>query len=186
MKNGKIILLVIGLILLVVGTTYAVYTWAIKGVNINGISECFKVDYDKGQDIGSVNNSRTLLVSDDYTGGLFASVIVNLNKNCTITNGIGTLYLEVDNNTSSGLLTSGALKYQVVENGFPTTDKGVGTITSTGKIPIYENISIGTNPIQLSVAVWIDSSMITSSNSSEIFSSTFSGKISMRVESGDK
>ena len=186
MKNSKIILLVIGLIVLVVGTTYAVYTWAIKGVDVNGISECFKVDYDKGQDIGSVNNSRTLLVSDDYTGGLFASVIVNLNKNCTITNGIGTLYLEVDNTTSSGLLTSGALKYQVVENGFPTTNKGIGTIASAGKIPIYENISIGTNSIQLSVAVWIDSSMITSSNSSEILSSTFSGKISMRVESGDK
>ena len=134
MKNSKIILLVIGLIVLVAGSTYAVYTWAIKNVNVNGISECFKVDYDKGQDIGSVNNSRTLLVSDDYTGGLFASVIVNLNKNCTITNGIGTLYLEVDNTTSSSLLTSGALKYQIVENGFPTTNKGIGTITSTGKL----------------------------------------------------
>ena len=186
MKKSKIILLVIGLIVLVVGTTYAIYTWAIKGINVKGTSECFIVNYDKGQDIGSVNNSRTLLVSDDYMGGLFASVIVNLDKNCTITNGIGTLYLEVDNTTSSSLLTNGVLKYQVVENGIPITDNGAGTITSTGKIPIYENISIGTDFIQLSVAVWIDSSMLTSDNTSEILSSTFSGKISMKVESGDK
>ena len=185
MKNGKIILLVIGLIVLVVGTTYAIYTWTLN-IDIKGNSECFAVDYVKGQDIGSVNNSRTLMASEDYTGGLFASVIVKLNNNCTITNGTGTLYLEVDSTTSSILLTSGVLKYQIIESGFPTTGKGIGTISNTGKIPIYENISITDSPLQLSVSVWVDANMLNSENLDAIVSSTFSGKISMRVESGDK
>ena len=42
MKNGKIILLVIGLIVLVTGTTYAIYTWRGKSV-IKGDFECLDV-----------------------------------------------------------------------------------------------------------------------------------------------
>lgn len=186
MKNWKLVLLIVLLIVLVVGgSTYAYYTWAIKGINIKGNAECFNVDYDKGQDIGSDNNARTLLVSDDYTGGLFASVIVNLDKNCTITNGVGTLYLTTDDSTSSALLSSGALKYQIVENGMVLTDK-TGTITSTGKIPIYEDIVVNTSAKQISVAVWVDGNLLTSSNTESILASSYIGKISMKVESGDK
>ena len=123
------------------------------------------------------------MVSDDYTGGLFASVVVNIDSGCTI-NGIGTLYLNTDTTTSSILLTSGALKYQVIENSL--TKPVSGTITSTGKVAIYENIEVNNTPKQLSVSVWLDSSMITDSNRDEILSSVYKGSISMKVESGDK
>ena len=177
------IIIVSVIIILSVAVTYAVYTFS-GVVNISGTSECFDVNYVKGQDIGSDSNSRTLMVSDDYTGGLFASVIVSIDNNCTIDNGIGTLYLNTDTTTSSILLTSGALKYQVIENSL--TKPASGTITSTGKVAIYENIEVNNTPKQLSVSVWLDSSMITDSNRDEILSSVYKGSISMKVESGDK
>lgn len=182
MNKKKLILGIILGIILLGGTTYAIYTWA-ASVVINGTAECFNVNYIKGQDIGSDSNSRTLMISDDYTGGLFASVIVSIESSCTI-DGVGTLYLNTDTTTSSILLTSGALKYQVIENSL--TKPVSGTITSTGKVAIYENIEVTNNPKQLSVSVWLDSSMITDSNRDEILSSVYKGSISMKVESGDK
>ena len=86
--------------------------------------------------------------------------------------------------TSSALLTSGALKYQVIVNGIVSSVKG--TITSTGKIAIYSDIPITTNPSNISVAVWLDSSMINENNMEAILSSNYKGSISMKVESGDK
>ena len=183
MNKKKLILGIILGIILLGGTTYAIYTWA-ASVVINGTTECFNVNYIKGQDIGSDSNSRTLMISDDYTGGLFASVIVSTDSNCTINNSVGTLYLNTDTTTSSILLTSGALKYQVIENSL--TKPVSGTITSTGPVAIYDNIEVNSAPKQLSVSVWLDSSMITDSNRDEILSSVYKGSISMKVESGDK
>lgn len=183
MKKSKLILLIIGIVLVITGITYAAFTFAINLGNIKGDMECFKVNYSKGSDIGSDSNSRTLMMGDDYTSGLFASVIVGVDKGCTI-NGKGTLYLNTDTSTSSALLTSGALKYQVIVNGIVSSGKG--TITSTGKTAIYNNISVTTNSSNISVAVWLDSSMINENNMEAILSSNYKGSISMKVESGDK
>lgn len=179
----KLVMIIILLVIGITGVTYAVYTWAIS-LLITGPAECFEVNYVKGQDIGSDSNSRTLIMSEDYIGGLFASVIVSTDSNCTINNAIGTLYLNTDSITSSALLTSGALKYQVIENSL--VKAASGTITSAGKVAIYENIQIGNEPKQISVSVWLDGSMITDSSKDEILSSVYKGSISMKIESGDK
>lgn len=183
MNKKKLILGIILGIILISGTTYAIYTWA-ASLMVEGRTECFRVNYIKGQDIGSDSESKILMMSNDYTGGLYSSVVVNIDSKCTIDNGIGTLYLNTDTITSSILLTSGALKYQVIENSL--TKPASGTITSTGKVAIYDNIEVTNNPKQLSVSVWLDSSMITDSNRDEILSSVYKGSISMKVESGDK
>ena len=49
------IIIVSVIIILSVAVTYAVYTFS-GVVNISGTSECFDVNYVKGQDIGSDSN----------------------------------------------------------------------------------------------------------------------------------
>ena len=182
MKKSKLILLIVGISLVIAGITYAAYTFAINFGNVKGSMECFIINYDKGTDIGSDSNSKTLMMSEDYTGGLFASVIVGVDKNCTI-DGMGTLYLNTDESTSSVLLTSGALKYQVIVNGIVSSSKG--TITNTGKTAICSDIPVSSGT-QVSVAVWLDSSMVNENNMTAILSSNYKGSISMKVESSDK
>lgn len=177
-----IILLVIVGIISVVGITYAIYTWAMSE-DVTGVAECFEIDYVKGSDIGSANENRVFMPSNDYTGGLVATVIVRTNPKCTITNGIGTLYLNTDSATSEILLTSGALKYQVIENSI--TKIANGTVSSTGELPIYSNFNVTTEYKQYTVSVWIDSSMMNDSNTEDILASSYIGNISMKVESGD-
>ena len=182
-KIWLIIILIMIAITSVVGATYAIYTWAFPSVDIDGSFECFEIKYVKGQDIGSENEYRVLMPSDDYTEGLFASVIVGVDSKCTIT-GTGTLYLNTDTSTSSILLTSGALKYQVIENSYNKIASG--TISNTGKIPIYENFNVTTRLKQYTVSVWLDGNMINEDNLNDILTSSYIGNISMRAESGDK
>lgn len=175
------IIFVILLIVLVVSSTYAIYTWAAKEI-IDGSTECFKVNYVKGQDIGSENEYRVLMPSADYTSGLYASVIVGMDSSC-ISNGIGTLYLNTDESTSDILISSGALKYQIIENSL--TIGNSGTVSSKGQLVIGENLEVTDSLKQYTVIVWLDGSMVTDDNANEILSSTYKGNISMRVESGD-
>lgn len=184
-KTILIITLVILLIVIVASSTYAIYTWSAKG-ELGGMSECFNVVYTKGQDIGSENEHKILMPTEDYKGGLYASVMVGMDSNC-ISNGVGTLYLNTDDTTTEYLLTSGALKYQVIENSL--TLLGAGTISETGQLKIGENLIITTSPNQYTVVVWLDGSMLDNSiiddNTGNIIPLTYKGSISMKIESGD-
>ena len=179
---NKKLLMVIAFILIgvisITGITYAIYTWAMSE-QISGTTECFDINYIKGQDI----SGRTLQPSNDYTGGIAASVIVSTDSTCSITNGVGTLYLTTDESTSDILLTSGVLKYQIVENSLTLLESG--TISNTGEMLIGENIEVISSPKQLSIFVWLDGSLINDDNVEEILASSYSGSISMSVESGD-
>lgn len=179
MNKKKLILGIILGIILLGGTTYAIYTWIGKTI-ISGDAECFSVNYVKGRDIGSNENSQTLKLGDNFNDGLSSTVEVGLNSNCTITIGSGTLYLDVDDSTSDILLTSGALKYQVIDGNTFITN---GTLTSKGRNIIYEDFKVTDINKAIIVIVWLDSNMVTDSNRDEILSSSFSGKINVKVES---
>ena len=170
------------IIIVSVGITYAWLSWS-SSVNIGGTSECFDVNYVKGQDIGSDSNPANFSLASTYTEGLSSVIKVNLKDTCTISNGTGTLYLNTDTTTSSILLTSGVLKYQVLEG---ATEVANGTVSSTGNLPIYNNIEINNEVKQLTVYVWLDGSLVNDSNSSDILSSIYKGNITMSIESGDK
>ncbi len=176
------ILTVLLIAIVSVGVTYAWLSWS-SSVNIGGTSECFDVNYVKGQDIGSDSNPANFSLASTYTEGLSSVIKVNLKDTCTISNGTGTLYLNTDTTTSSILLTSGVLKYQVLEG---TNEVANGTVSSTGNLPIYNNIEINNEVKQLTVYVWLDGSLVNDSNSSDILSSVYKGNITMSIESGDK
>ena len=176
------IIIVSVIIILSVAVTYAVYTFS-GVVNISGTSECFDVNYVKGQDIGSDSNPANFVLASTYTEGLSSVIKVNLKDTCTITNGTGTLYLNTDSTTSSILLTSNVLKYQVLDG---TNEVANGIVNSTGNLPIYSNIEINNQVKQLTVYIWIDGSLVNNDNSNDILSSVYKGNISMSIESGDK
>ena len=176
------IIIVSVIIILSVAVTYAVYTFSAV-VNISGTSECFDVNYVKGQDIGSDNNPANFSLASTYTEGLSSVIKVNLKDTCTISNGTGTLYLNTDSTTSSILLTSNVLKYQVLDG---TNEVASGIVSSTGNLPIYNNIEINNEVKQLTVYIWIDGSLVNNDNSNDILSSVYKGNISMSIESGDK
>ena len=179
MKNGKIILLVIGLIVLVTGTTYAIYTWRGKSF-IKGEFECFDVNYTKGREIGSNENKATLELGSSALDGLSSTMEVSLNDKCSITVGSGTLYLDVDSTTSDILITSGILKYQVVHGNSFISE---GVVSVKGRNIVAEDIKITDNVMPITVVVWLDSDIVNDSNKEAILSSTFSGKINIKVES---
>ena len=176
------ILTVLLIAIVSVSVTYAWLSWS-SSVNIGGTSECFDVNYVKGQDIGSDSNPANFSLASTYTEGLSSVIKVNLKDTCTISNGTGTLYLNTDTTTSSILLTSGVLKYQVLEG---TNEVANGTVTKTGSLAIYNNIEINNEVKQLTVYIWIDGSLVNDSNSSDILSSIYKGNITMSIESGDK
>ncbi len=176
------IIIVSVIIILSVAVTYAVYTFS-GVVNISGTSECFDVNYVKGQDIGSDSNPANFSLASTYTEGLSSVIKVNLKDTCTISNGTGTLYLNTDSTTSSILLTSNVLKYQVLDG---TNEVASGIVSSTGNLPIYNNIEINNQVKELTVYIWIDGSLVNNDNSNDILSSVYKGNISMSIETGDK
>ena len=177
------IIIVSVIIILSVAVTYAVYTFS-GVVNISGTSECFDVNYVKGQDIGSDSNPANFVLASTYTEGLSSVIKVNLKDTCTITNGTGTLYLNTDTSvTSSTLLSGKLLKYQVLDG---TTSVGSGVVSSAENIEIYKDIPITTTVKTITVYIWLDCNLVTEQNQNEILSSVYKGHISMDIKSGDK
>ena len=177
------IIIVSVIIILSVAVTYAVYTFS-GSVNISGTSECFDVNYVKGQDIGSDSNPANFALASTYTEGLSSVIKVNLKDTCTITNGTGTLYLNTDTSvTSSTLLSGKLLKYQVLDG---TTSVGNGVVSSAENIEIYKDIPITTTVKTITVYIWLDGNLVTEQNQNEILSSVYKGHISMDIKSGDK
>ena len=177
------IIIVSVIIILSVAVTYAVYTFS-GTVNISGTSECFDVNYVKGQDIGSDSNPANFVLASTYTEGLSSVIKVNLKDTCTITNGTGTLYLNTDTSvTSSTLLSGKLLKYQVLDG---TTPVGSGIVSSAESIEIYKDIPITTTVKTITVYIWLDGNLVTEQNQNEILSSVYKGHISMDIKSGDK
>ena len=177
------IIIVSVIIILSVAVTYAVYTFS-GVVNISGTSECFDVNYVKGQDIGSDSNPANFALASTYTQGLSSVIKVNLKDTCTITNGTGTLYLNTDTSvTSSTILSGKVLKYQVLDG---TTPVGSGIVSSAESIEIYKDIPITTTVKTITVYIWLDGNLVTEQNQNEILSSVYKGHISMDIKSGDK
>lgn len=175
----KIIITIIAISTLIIGTTYAWFSWAIE-FRISETSECFDIDYTKGKDIGSNENKKTLILGNSHYDGLSTTVQVKTKDTCDINVGKGTLYLNTEETTSKAILESNTLKYQVVNGNNLTTS---GTINQTGKTIIYEDFDITNDSTILTIYVWIDASLLTDDIAEEVLASTYYGNISLDVES---
>lgn len=201
-KNKKLIVLgVLVLILIISGITYAILTWTSSRVNIGLTSNCFTIDYTKGQDISGnlkLLNESDLISSNKFTiknGIGISAVNIGIKSTCTI-EGFGSIYLNVTN-ISEAFTTGdskGALKYVVLNNTSTiTTPSSVtvdsllnqsfeivakGSIESSGKKLLYKMELSNTEINKYIIVIYVDNFLAGNS----ITSATFSGNISSEAE----
>ena len=201
-KNKKLIVLgVLALILIVSGITYAILTWTSSRVNIGLTSNCFTIDYTKGNDIANASikalNESDLISNNKFTikeGIALTYANIGIKSTCTI-EGYGSLYLNVTT-LSSAFSTGnskGALKYAVLDNTSTTSTVTVasllnqqfnivstGSITSTGKITLLTKQLSNTKLNKYLIVIYADVSKI----ANDAMDASFNGTVSADANQG--
>ena len=201
-KNKKLIVLgVLGLILIISGITYAILTWTSSRVNIGLTSNCFTIDYTKGNDIANASikalNESDLISDNKFTikeGIALTYANIGIKSTCTI-EGYGSLYLNVTT-LSSAFSTGnskGALKYAVLDNTSTTSTVTVasllnqkfnivskGSITSTGKITLLTKQLSNTKLNKYLIVIYADVSKI----ANDAMDASFNGTVSADANQG--
>ena len=123
------------IIIVSVSITYAWLSWS-GVVNISGTSECFDVNYVKGQDIGSNSNPANFSLASTYTEDLSSVIKVNLKDTYIISNGTGNLpiYNNIEINNEVKQLTV----YIWIDGSLVNNDNSNDILSSVYK----ENISM--------------------------------------------
>ena len=203
-KKKTIIIGIIALVLVIIGTTYAILTWTSTKINLGLNSGCFTIDYTKGQDISGnlkLLNESDLISNNKFTiknGIGISAVNIGINSTCTI-EGYGSIYLNVTN--ISDAFTTGdskeALKYAVLSNTSTiTTPSSVtvdsllnqsfnivssGSITSSDTITLLTKQLSNTEVYKYLVVIYVDNALAGNS----VTSATFSGNISADANQGE-
>ena len=202
-KNKKLIVLgVLALILIVSGITYAILTWTSSRVNIGLTSNCFTIDYTKGNDIANASikalNESDLISDNKFTikeGIALTYANIGIKSTCTI-EGYGSLYLNVTT-LSSAFSTGnskGALKYAVLDNTSTTSTVTLasllnqqfnivskGSITSTGKITLLTKQLSNTKLNKYLIVIYADVSKI----ANDAMDASFNGTVSADANQGN-
>ena len=202
-KNKKLIVLgVLALILIISGITYAILTWTSSRVNIGLTSNCFTIDYTKGNDIANASikalNESDLISDNKFTikeGIALTYANIGIKSTCTI-EGYGSLYLNVTT-LSSAFSTGnskGALKYAVLDNTSTTSTVTVasllnqqfnivskGSITSTGKITLLTKQLSNTKLNKYLIVIYADVSKI----ANDAMDASFNGTVSADANQGE-
>ena len=201
-KNKKLIVLgVLALILIVSGITYAILTWTSSRINIGLTSNCFTIDYTKGNDIANASikalNESDLISNNKFTikeGIALTYANIGIKSTCTI-EGYGSLYLNVTT-LSSAFSTGnskGALKYAVLDNTSTTSTVTVasllnqqfnivskGSITSTSKITLLTKQLSNTKLNKYLIVIYADVSKI----ANDAMNASFNGTVSADANQG--
>ena len=201
-KNKKLIVLgVLALILIISGITYAILTWTSSKINIGLTSNCFTIDYTKGNDIANASikalNESDLISDNKFTikeGIALTYANIGIKSTCTI-EGYGSLYLNVTT-LSSAFSTGnskGALKYAVLDNTSTTSTVIVasllnqqfnivskGNITSTGKITLLTKQLSNTKLNKYLIVIYADVSKI----ANDAMDASFNGTVSADANQG--
>lgn len=201
-KNKKLIVLgVLALILIISGITYAILTWTSSRVNIGLTSNCFTIDYTKGQDITNQSikliNEKDLISDGKFTikdGIALTYANIGIKSTCTI-EGYGILKLNVTS-LSDAFTTGnskGSLKYAVLKNTSTTSTITVasllnqsfdlvarGSITKLGTIDILTEQLSNNEIYKYLIVVYIDNSLV----GNDVIGSSFAGNISAEAYQG--
>ncbi len=201
-KNKKLIVLgVLALILIISGITYAILTWTSSKINIGLTSNCFTIDYTKGNDIANASikalNESDLISDNKFTikeGIALTYANIGIKSTCTI-EGYGSLYLNVTT-LSSAFSTGnskGALKYAVLDNTSTTstvTEASLlnqqfnivskGSITNTGKITLLTKQLSNTKLNKYLIVIYADVSKI----ANDAMDASFNGTVSADANQG--
>ena len=200
-KNKKLVLGIVLGVLLISGITYAILTWTSDKINIGLTSNCFTIEYTKGNDINNATinllNEEDLISNNKFTikeGMALTYANIGIKSSCTI-EGYGSLYLNVTT-LSSAFSTGnskGALKYAVLDNTSTTSTVTVasllnqkfnivsmGSITSTGKITLLTKQLSNTKLNKYLIVIYADVSKI----ANDAMDASFNGTVSADANQG--
>ena len=204
-KDKKYMYVGIGLLLVTLvlsGVTYAVLTWTSTKTNIGINTDCFTIDYTKGNNITGklklVDIGASFIPNDDgnttfliQEGMGMSYVNLGIKSTCNI-EGTGSIYLnvtELSDTFKEGGDSYGALGYAVLKNTSDLEDKDINIanlkdqafelidfhpITETGKIKIHEETLSNTELNKYLIVIFIDSQ----NAGNDVLSATFKGNIS--------
>ena len=202
-KRKKLIILGIVLgVLLISGITYAALSWASGKVNIGLTSNCFTIEYTKGNDINNATinllNESDLISNNKFTikeGMALTYANIGIKSSCTI-EGYGSLYLNITSLSDAFTTGSskGSLKYAVLKNTSSASTISIAnlkgqsfdivkndSITETGQIRLLTTQLSNTSVNKYLIVIYIDSSKI----GNDVIGATFSGTVSADANQGN-
>ena len=160
MKIGKCILIVVAVIFLTVGGTFAYWSGRSNNVNVNAslgnINNC--VRYTKGTNLTSSN----FMPSASYTGGASTTITfyryASGSNSCNINSTIyGTISIKI-NSIGTNLKSEAGFKYALV-SGSTVLAQGTFSGKSAGTHVLKSNIALSTTSTTYTLYVWLDKSM---------------------------
>ena len=211
-KDKKYMYVGIGLLLVTLilsGVTYAVLTWTSTKTNIGINTDCFTIDYTKGNNITGklklVDVNSSFITDDDgnttfliQEGMGMSYVNLGIKSTCNI-EGYGSIYLnvtELSDTFKDGGDSYNSLGYAVLKNtsGLEGSDINITNlkdqafeliniqpISETGKIKIYEETLSNTEVNKYLIVIFIDSL----SAGNDALSGTLKGSISAEANQGE-
>ena len=177
LTKTKLTFLILLLVIIALGTTYAILTWASSNTSIAGNTKCFKVDYTKGQDInfGSITSGTGLVAQTSFNKdeAVSTTLTISRNKDCDIC-GTGSISANI---TASIDLSKGGLSYKVY---LGSSEVKSGSITKTGVNTLYDNFDIKyTTTNTYTIYFYLDANKI----DNNYLKTNFTGKIYAEAKS---
>ena len=209
-KDKKYMYVGIGLLLVTLvlsGVTYAVLTWTSTKTNIGINTDCFTIDYTKGDNItgklklinwGDIYNDENNTFTIKEGMGM-SYVNLGIKSACNI-EGYGSIYLnvtELSDTFKDGGDSFGALRYAVLKNTSDLEDNNLNItnlkeqsfemleengIVETGKIKIHEETLSNTEVNKYIIIIYIDEDMA----GNDVLSATFKESISAEATQKNK
>ena len=202
-KKKLIVLGVILLIIVISGITYAILTWQSGNINIGINTNCFTIDYTKGNNIsGSLKliNEEDLISNGKFTikeGVGVSSANIGIKSTCSI-EGYGNILLNITNISSTFTTgdSKGALKYVVLKNTSTITDptqisttsllnqsfdiEKKGSIDTSGTLKLLTKQLSNTELYKYIIVIYVDNNLA----GNDITSASFTGSISAAAVQG--
>ena len=202
-KKKLIVLGVILLIIVISGITYAILTWQSGNINIGINTNCFTIDYTKGNNIsGSLKliNEEDLISNGKFTikeGVGVSGVNIGIKSTCSI-EGYGNILLNITNisNAFTTGSSKGALKYVVLKNTSTITDptqisttsllnqsfdiEKKGSITTSDTLKLLTKQLSNTELYKYIIVIYVDNNLA----GNDVTSATFQGNISAEATQG--
>ena len=202
-KKKLIVLGVIILLLVASGLTFAILTWQSSNINIGINTNCFTINYAKGNNItGSLKliNEEDLISNNKFTikeGVGVSGVNIGIKSTCSI-EGYGNILLNITN--ISDVFTTGdskgALKYAVLKNTSTITDptqisttsllnqsfdiEKKGSITTSGTLKLLTKQLSNTELYKYIIVIYVDNNLA----GNDVTEGTFTGNISADAVQG--
>lgn len=150
-ENLNSIVLIIVMITIALGATYAYMNLTVANNNTTGQGGCFNVSY-----LGTTINNSSLKSTTNYEEGANSQITLSKSEDCLIYSE-ATIYMHTDNDTTTApISTIKALKYKILQGSSVIAE---GVIDDLESDKALATISLNTTATIYDVYIWVDSAV---------------------------